>query len=164
MTASPDSSAPRARRSVYRVKRAYFVRALGRSAVVAGLGLVLTSLCVAVSAPTLLVTAMVVLTTIALMVVALVAVSMLLPPTMLQLDAHGFRASRRYSSGRRQAPWYDVQGAASQQGPEGWALIIQHRDGQHTALPLSVLDAPVEQVEWDVRARLDDAHGYRGLS
>lgn len=159
-----ESSRERPRRSTYRVRRDYYARALGRSAIAAAVALVLATLCVTLGAPSVLTTVMVVLTTIALVVVGLVTVSLTLPPTMLQLDDEGFRASRRYSSGRRQAPWASVQGVASQQGPQGWVLMIQHTDGQHTAVPLSVVDASAISVEQDVRARLNDAHGYRPLS
>jgi hypothetical protein len=158
------SSVPPSARSVYRVRRGYFARALGRACVAAALTLLGATLCLALSAPGWLTTVLVVVTTIALVVTALAAVSMMLPPTLLQLDGLGFRAARRYSSGRRQASWDDVRGAASQQGPDGWVLIIQHGDGGHTAVPLSVADADPTRVEQDVRDRLNEAHGYRPLT
>jgi hypothetical protein len=157
-------SGPPPARSVYRVRRAYYVRALGRASLVAAAVLLLTTLCLSLPAPGLLTSALVLLTAVALVVVAIVTVSVLLPPTLLQLDPHGFRASRRYSSGRRQAPWADVASAASQEGPQGWVLVIQHRDGEHTAVPLSVLDASADAVERDVRSRLNESHGYRPLT
>jgi hypothetical protein len=158
-----EAAPPRPARSVYRVRRAYFARALGRIAVAAALLLLLTTLCLALSAPGALTSLLVVLTTVALVGVAISAVSVVLPPALLQLDQAGFRASRRHSSGRRQAAWHDVQGAASQEGPDGWVLLIQHRDGEHTAVPLSVVDASAVAVEEDVRDRLNEAHGYRPL-
>lgn len=154
---------PRPARALYRVRRAYLARTLGRAAIV-GAGLVLlVTLCLAVSAPAALTAVMVVLTAVTLVVLAVVAVSVLLPPTLLQLDAGGFRAGKRYTAGRRQGAWADVHGAASQQGPEGWVLIIQHHDGGHTAVPLELADADPVSIEEDVRERLDDAHGYRPL-
>ncbi len=161
VTATPGD---RPERSVYRVRRAYFARSLGRVAVVAAVLLLLTTVCLALSAPGLLTSALVVLTTIALTITAVIMVSVMLPPTLIQLDRQGFRASKRYSSGRRHADWDEVQGAASQEGPNGWVLVLQISDGGHTAVPLSLADASPVTVEQDVRDRLDDAHGYRPLS
>jgi hypothetical protein len=158
------SSTPPPARSVYRVRRGYFARALGRAAVAAALSLLASTLCLAVSAPGWITTVLVVVTSVALVVTALTAVSTMLPPTLLQLDGDGFRAARRYSSGPRHASWGDVRGAASQQGPDGWVLVIQHEDGGHTAVPLSVADADPVRVEQDVRDRLNEAHGYRPLT
>jgi hypothetical protein len=159
----PDA-APPPTRSLYRVRRAYFARALGRSAVVAAVLVLLTTVCLAVSAPTAVTALLVVVTAVALVVVAVVAVSVMIPPTLLQLDGQGFRASKRFTAGPRQAGWLDVQSAASQEGPEGWVLIIAHHDGEHTAVPLRLADARPVTVEQDVRARLNEAHGYQGLA
>lgn len=156
------SGAPSAR-SIYRVRRAYFVRALGRVAVAAAVLLLATTLSLTLPAPGILTTVLVVLTTVALVALAIIAVSVVMPPTLLQLDLNGFRASKRHSSGPRQGNWGDVQSVASQEGPNGWVLLIQHRNGAHTAVPLSVVDASPVAVEEDVRARLNEAHGYRPL-
>jgi hypothetical protein len=160
VTATP---AQRPARSVYRVRRGYYVRAFGRVAVAGAVALLLTTLCLTLSAPGVLTSVLVVLTAVVLTVTAVMAVSVMLPPTLIQLDQAGFRVSKRYTSGRRQASWDDVQAAASQQGPEGWVLFIQHRDGGHTAVPLSLADASAVDVEQDVRARLNEAHGYRSM-
>lgn len=150
-------------RSVYRVRRAYFARALGRVAIAAAVLLLATTLSLALSAPGILTTVLVVLTTIALVALAVIAVSVVMPPTLLQLDLNGFRAGKRHTSGPRHGNWGDVQSVASQEGPNGWVLLIQHRDGAHTAVPLSVVDASPVAVEEDVRARLNEAHGYRPM-
>jgi hypothetical protein len=159
---TPPTDRP-AGRSVYRVRRAYFARALGRTAVVASVLVLLVVLCLAVSAPGVLVGLFVVLAAIALTVVAVMSVSLMLPPTLLQLDDVGFRVSKRYSSGPRDGSWFAVTSAASQEGPDGWVLIVQHESGEHTAVPLSLVDVDAVAVEKDVRRRLDAAHGYRGI-
>ena len=156
-------SAPLPARSVYRVRRAYFARALGRACVAAAGTLLVATVCLTLSAPGWVTALSIVLTTVALVVVALAAVSVMLPPTLLQLDQDGFRAARRYSSGPRQGLWGGVQSAASQQGPDGRVLMIQHLDGGLTAVPLSVADATATRVEEDVRQRLNQAHGYRPM-
>lgn len=157
---APDASA----RSIYRVRRGYFVRALGRAALVAAVLVLLTTVSLALSFPGAVTALLVVLTTVALVAVTVIVVSVLLPPTLLQLDQIGFRASKRYSAGRRQGPWAEVQAAASQEGPDGWVLMIQHHDGEHTAVPLSIVDGTAVEIERDVRNRLNDAHGYRPLT
>jgi hypothetical protein len=161
VTATPGD---RPARSVYRVRRAYFARSLGRVAVLAAALMLLATVCLAFSAPGWLTSALVVLTTVALTITAVIAVSLVLPPTLIQLDRQGFRASKRYTSGRRSADWQDVQGAASQEGPNGWVLMLQLNDGGHTAVPLALADASPVAVEQDVRDRLDEGHGYRPLS
>lgn len=150
-------------RSVYRVKRAYFVRALGRSAIVTAVLVLLLTACLELGAPGVLNVVLVVLTTVAVVVLAWTAVSVMLPPSLLQLDADGYRADKRYTSGPRQGGWFDVRNVASQQNPDGWALIMQHEDGRHTAVPLSLADADPVTIEKDVRDRLNQAHGYRSL-
>jgi hypothetical protein len=154
---------PAHRRSVYRVRRAYFVRALGRSALVTAVLVLLVTVCLELGAPAGLNAILVVLTTLGIVVVAWVAVSVMLPPTLLQLDADGFRANKRYTAGPRQGGWFDVRNVASQQNPDCWGLIMQHEDGKHTAVPLSLADADPVTIEKDVRNRLDQAHGYRSL-
>src|SRR5262249_46826731 len=128
-------------RSVYRVKRAYYARALGRSAIVTAVLVLLATVCLQVGAPGFLNAGLVVLSTIGLVVVAWAAISVMLPPTLMQLDADGFRANKRYSSGPRTGSWFDVRNVASQESPDGWALIMQHEDGSHTAVPLAIADA-----------------------
>lgn len=154
---------PTPRRSVYRVRRAYFVRALGRSAVVTAVLVLLLTACLELGAPGVLNVVLVVLTTIGVVVVAWTAVSVLLPPALLQLDTDGYRAEKRFTSGPRQGSWFDVRNVASQQTPDGWGLIMQHEDGTHTAVPLSVADADPVTIEKDVRDRLNQAHGYRSM-
>jgi hypothetical protein len=156
-----DEPAPR--RSVYRVRRAYFARALGRSAIVTAVLVLLVTVCLEVGAPGVLTTVLVFLTTIGLVVVAWIAISVMLPPTLLQLDVHGFRANKRYTSGPRTGSWFDVRNVASQQTPDGVGMIMQHEDGTHTAVPLSLADADAVTIEKDVRERLNQAHGYRSL-
>lgn len=156
--------APRSPRSLYRVRRVYLVRSLGRSAVVAAVLVLLVTLALGVPAPTAVTVVLVVVAVAALVAVAVIAVSVVIPPTLLQLDEQGFRASRRFTAGPRQGAWHDVQSAASQEGPEGWVLIIAHHSGERTAVPLRLADATPVAVEQDVRARLNEAHGYQGLS
>jgi hypothetical protein len=149
---------------VYRIRRAYFLRALGRTAVVAAVLMMLASLSFLSEALGVVSSVLVILTAVALVAVAVVSVSVLLPPTLLQLDTLGFRASKRHTSGPRQGHWADIQAAASREGPQGWVLIVQHASGDHTAVPLGFADAPAETIERDVRDRLDESHGYRRLS
>jgi hypothetical protein len=150
-------------RSLYRVRRAYFARALGRSAIVAAALMLIVTGALALSAPAWLTALLVVLATVALVITAIVAVSLVMPPTLLQLDEQGYRVGKRYTSGPRQAGWIEVQNAASQEGPDGWVLVLQLHDGRHAAVPLALADARAVAMERDVRARLDAAHGYRPL-
>jgi hypothetical protein len=150
---------PAARRSVYRVRRAYFARALGRSAIVTAVLVLLVTVCLEVGAPGFLNAVLVVLTALGAVVVAWIAISVMLPPTLLQLDADGFRADKRYCSGPRTGSWFDVRNVASQQTPDGHGLVPQHEDGSYTA----VADADPVTIEKDVRDRLNQAHGYRSL-
>lgn len=150
-------------RSVYRVRRAYFVRALGRSAIVTAVLILLLTVCLEVQAPAVFNILLTVLTAVGVVVVAWVTVSVMLPPALLQLDAEGFRANKRYSSGPRHGSWFEVRNVASQQTKDGWGLIMRHEDGNHTGVPLSLATVDPVTIEKDVRDRLNEAHGYRSL-
>jgi hypothetical protein len=163
-SAVTDAANPRTARSVYRIRRAYFVRALGRSAVVAAVLMLLSTVAFGVELPGFINSVLVVLTAVALVVVAVISVSVMLPPTLMQLDADGFRLSKRHTSGPHQAHWADVRAVASQQGPQGWVLLLQHESGEHTAVPLELADVDAVTIERDVRDRLNEAHGYRPMS
>jgi len=154
---------PARRRSVYRVRRAYFARALGRSAIVTAVLVLLVTVGLEVGVPGVVNVLLVLVTTVGVFIVAWIAISVMLPPTLIQLDADGFRVAKRYSSGPRTGSWFDVRSVASQQTPDGYGLIMQHEDGQHTAVALSLADADPVTIEKDVRDRLDQAHGYRSL-
>lgn len=158
-----DAASPRPARSVYRIRRAYFVRALGRTAVVAAVLMLLSTVALGLDAPGAVSSVLVVLTAVALVVVAVVSVSVMLPPTLLQLDEDGFRASKRHTSGPNQSHWGAVRAVASQEGPQGWVLLLQHENSEHTAVPLDLADADAVTIERDVRDRLDQAHGYRPM-
>jgi len=154
---------PARRRSVYRVRRAYFARALGRSSVVTAVLVLLVTVALEVRAPGVLNVVLVVATTVGVVVVAWIAISVMLPPTLIQLDADGFRVGKRYSSGPRTGSWFDVRNVASQHTPDGYGLIMQHEDGKYTAVALSLADTDPVTIEKDVRDRLNQAHGYRSL-
>jgi hypothetical protein len=145
------------------MRRAYFARSLGRLLIISAVAVALTAFVQQFLSPVIMVISVVASTTL-LVLAALAAVSLMLPPTLLQLDDRGFRALRRQTAGPASAPWDRVKRVGTQTVDDEPVLTVEHADGGITAVPLALLDEPAEAVEADVQRRLDRAHGYRRLS
>jgi hypothetical protein len=145
------------------MRRAYFARSLGRLLIISAVVVGITALVQQFLPPLATVIGVVASTTL-LVLAALAAVSLMLPPTLLQLDDRGFRAMRRQTAGPPSATWDQVKRVGTQTVDEEPVLTVEHADGGITAVPLALLDEPHEHVEADVRRRLDKAHGYRRLN
>lgn len=147
------------------MSRAYFSRALGRLLITAAVVVVLT---VAIlqfeSLPGIFGVTGVVASAILLIFAALAAVSLMLPPALLQLDERGFRALKKRVAGPARGDWDGITLVGTQDGEHGPMLVITHLGGKNTAVPLELLDATTADIEADVRRRLDAAHGYKRLS
>jgi hypothetical protein len=145
------------------MSRAYFARALGRLLVVAAVAVVFTVVAQQFL-PGIFSAVGVVASVIVFTLAALAAISLLMPPALLQLDDDGFRALKRRTTGPRTGRWTAVTNAGTQHNEHGPVLIITHSDQSFTAVPLNLLDSAPDAVEREVRARLDAAHGYRRLT
>lgn len=145
------------------MSRAYFARALGRLLIVAA-GTVLLTAVAQQFLPGFFSAVGVIASAIAFTLAALAAISLWMPPALLQLDDEGFRALKRRTSGPRTGAWTAVTNAGTQDNENGLVLVITHADQSFTAVPLGLLDSPAAAVESDVRRRLDAAHGYKRLT
>jgi hypothetical protein len=145
------------------MSRAYIARALGRLLVLAA-GAVLLTVVAQQFLPGVFSVVGVIASVVVLVFAALAAVSLLMPPALLQLDAQGFRALKRRTSGPRSGRWDEVANAGTQHNEHGPVLIITHTDQSFTAVPLDLLDSAPDVVEREVRQRLDAAHGYKRLT
>lgn len=88
---------------------------------------------------------------------ALVAlVYALRPPTVLRLDADGFRSRLRLANGRFEGQWADVEDAGVADG----LLILSMTDGR-VAFPLRLVGGQRVQVLSAFNERLNEANGYR---
>lgn len=143
--------------------RAYFARALGRLLVVGGAAVLLTVVAQQFL-PGFFSVVGVIVSAIVLTLAALAAISLWMPPALLQVDDDGFRALKRRTSGPRSGVWTAVTNAGTQDNEHGPVLILTHTDQSFTAVPLGLLDHPADAVESDVRRRLDAAHGYKRLT
>ncbi|MPZ96513.1 MAG: hypothetical protein GEU96_16765 [Propionibacteriales bacterium] len=145
------------------MRRGHFARSLGRLSIAAAVIVVLTVLALEL-APGILSTIGVIVSTVLVVLMALAAVSLALPPALLQLDEHGFRAFKKQVAGPNRGEWAGITNVTSQHGEDGMVMFFQHANGRHTAVPLWMLDAAGDEVEAEVRRRLDAAHGYRRLT
>jgi len=144
------------------MSRAYFARALGRLLVGAAVAVLVTAAALR-WLPGVVSSIGVVVSAILLVLAALAAISLMMPPALLQLDERGFRALKKRVAGRPRGDWSEVTGVGTQQGDHGPTLMLTHSDGTHTAVPLGLLDAPTADIESDVQRHLDAAHGYKRL-
>lgn len=147
------------------MSRAYFSRALGRLLITSAVFVVLTVVVLQFeSLPGIFGVTGVVASAIVLVLAALAAVSLMLPPALLQLDERGFRALKKRVAGPSRGDWGDITQVGTQEGEHGPMLVITHLGGKDTAVPLDLLDAPPADIEAEVQRRLDTAHGYKRLS
>lgn len=147
------------------MNRGYFARALGRLLIAAAAVVVVTVVVMQFdSLPGIFVITGVIASSVLLILAALAAVSLMLPPALLQLDEVGFRALKKRVAGPPHGEWFDVTAVGTQQGEHALMLVISQLGGKDTAVPLDLLDAPAAEVEAEVQRRLDTAHGYKRFS
>ena len=148
--------------SSYRLARAYAVRPLGLAVCGTGLAVIALAVARAADARGWVQTSLLVVAVLLVVLSVLAAVVILRPPTILRLDGHGFRVRRM--GGAEVASWRDVEDVAGEVRAGQRVAYIRQRDGGAVLLPLGLLDTPADQVEREVRRRLDSAHGYRPIA
>ncbi|MDX6324955.1 MAG: hypothetical protein QOK15_1309 [Nocardioidaceae bacterium] len=148
----------------YRFARGLVVRALGLLLV--GLGLLLLLVAVGGAAlgwPRDVLTVVLVVTTAAVVVLALTGLLVRRRVGVVRLDDEGYRVRLLRGAGTMQARWRDVEDVvtADLRGTRG--VVVRLRNGTSTSIPVAVLDADPAQFVEDLRGHLDRAHGYRRL-
>ena len=147
--------------SAYRLARAYAVRPLGLAVCATGVAVIALAGARAADAPGWLQTVLLAVVVLLALVSLLAAVVVLRPPTIVRLDGRGFRVRRL--GGTEVGSWRDVEDVAGEVRAGQRVAYMRRRDGGATVLPLALLEAAADEVEREVRRRLDSAHGYRRI-
>lgn len=147
--------------SAYRLARAYAVRPLGLAVCATGVAVIALAVARASDGPGWLQTVLLVVAALLALLGLLAAVVVLRPPTIVRLDEQGFWVRRLGDA--EVGSWRDVEDVAGEVRAGQRVAYIRRRDGDATLLPLALLEAPAEDVEREVRRRLDSAHGYRRI-
>lgn len=145
--------------SDYRLAAPVTVRILGAALVAAGLLVGLLAAVVAVVAwpgSVILVAALVLWAAIA----ALALLLLRLAP-VVRLDDVGYRVRWVRGAGVREARWKDVEDVVATTVQGARCVVLRHRDGRTTTVPVDLLSGPVESFVEDLRSHLNRGHGYR---
>jgi hypothetical protein len=143
--------------STYRLSTAHVLRAVGPLAIALGVVWVVAAL-VAPWPPLRWLLGIATLS-----FVAISAVALLRPPTVLRLSADGFRVSFVRGVGVAEAAWSDVETAGAERRSGTACLCIMLTDGRTSVVPLSLLGTRGGEAQRDLHGRLNAAHGYRRL-
>ncbi len=156
----------------YRFARAHTVGVLGRTAVVAGLVVLATVLIGVVTAavggnlPDLLIAGLLVVMAVAVVLTVVAAARVLRAPTLLRLDQTGYHVRGLRGAGPTLASWTQVSRVRRERLAPGTCLVLSLDDGGRTVVPVRLLEggsAAADQLESELRGRLDRAHGQRPL-
>lgn len=145
--------------SDYRLAAPVTVRILGAALVAAGLLVGLLAAVVAVVAwpgSVILVAALVLWAAIA----ALALLLLRLAP-VVRLDDVGYRVRWVRGAGVREARWKDVEDVVATTVQGARCVVLRHRDGRTTTVPVDLLSGSVESFVEDLRSHLNRGHGYR---
>lgn len=85
-------------------------------------------------------------------------------PTVLRVDADGYRVSRQSGpTGVRRGRWSEVERVRRDHRDGRECVIIQLRTGGQTQIPVGSVAAPRQEWLAELDARLNRAHGQRRL-
>lgn len=145
--------------SDYRLSTPVTVRILGAALVAAGL--ILGVLAAVVAALDWAHTVTLVTTVALWAAVATLALLLLRLAPVVRLDDVGYRVRWVRGAGVREARWKEVEDVVATTVQGARCVVLRHRDGRTTTIPVDVLSAPVETFVQDLRAHLNRGHGYR---
>jgi hypothetical protein len=145
--------------SDYRLSAPVTVRILGAALVAAGLlvGLLAAVVAVAGWPGSVIVVGALVLWA----VVAVLALLLLRLAPVVRLDDVGYRVRWVRGAGVREARWRDVEDVVATTLQGARCVVLRHRDGRTTTVPVDLLSGPVESFVEDLRSHLNRGHGYR---
>lgn len=95
--------------------------------------------------------------------VAVLALLLLRLAPVMRLDEVGYRVRWVRGAGVREARWQDVEDVVASTVAGARCVVLRHRDGRSTTIPVDLLSGPVEAFVADLRAHLDRGRGYRPL-
>jgi membrane protein implicated in regulation of membrane protease activity len=145
----------------YRFSPALLVRSLGALLVL--LGLVVVVVALLVSAADLPVAVLTVTVVLAVLVVVVATVLLRRVVPLVRFDDEGYRVRFLRGAGVKQGRWREVEDAVTGRVGGQDCVVLRLRDGRTTTIPVAVLDVAPATFIGDLRARLDEGHGYRRL-
>lgn len=95
--------------------------------------------------------------------VAALALLLLRLAPVVRLDDLGYRVRWVRGAGVREARWKDVEDVAAATVEGARCVVLRHRDGRATTIPVDLLSGSVEAFVQDLRGHLNRGHGYRPL-
>ena len=147
--------------SDYRLSASLTVRILGAALVAAGLLVGLVAALAAALDWSAVVTLVVAVTLWA--GVAVLALLLLRLAPVVRLDDVGYRVRWVRGAGVREGRWNEVEDVVASTVGGARCVVLRHRDGRTTTIPVDMLSAPVESFVEDLRAHLNRGRGYRPL-
>jgi len=93
-------------------------------------------------------------------VVAVLALLLRLAP-VVRLDDVGYRVRWVRGAGVREGRWKDVEDVVATTVQGARCVVLRHRDGRTTTIPVDLLSGSVETFVDDLREHLNRGHGYR---
>lgn len=155
--ASPAPAGPAD--SSYRLAAAVRLRLLGTVlAVLGGIVLVVGLLVALLDVPD---TAFAVALTVSVALLLLSGYGLMRAAPLVSLDELGYRVRYLRGAGVVAARWHEVQDVVTATVHGDDCVVLRHRDGRSTTIPVAVLDAPREDFVRDLGEHLHRGHGYK---
>lgn len=95
--------------------------------------------------------------------VAVLALLLLRLAPVVRLDDVGYRVRWVRGAGVREGRWNEVEDVVASTVGGARCVVLRHRDGGTTTIPVDLLSASVESFVEDLRAHLNRGRGYRPL-
>ena len=93
--------------------------------------------------------------------IAVLALLLLRLAPVVRLDDVGYRVRWVRGAGVREARWKDVEDVVATTVQGARCVVLRHRDGRTTTIPVDLLSGSVESFVEDLRSHLNRGHGYR---
>lgn len=95
--------------------------------------------------------------------VAVLALLLLRLAPVVRLDDLGYRVRWVRGAGVREGRWKDVEDVVATTIEGARCVVLRHRDGRTSTVPVDLLPGSAESFVEDLRAHLNRGHGYRPL-
>jgi hypothetical protein len=82
---------------------------------------------------------------------------------VVRLDETGYAVRWVRGAGVTDARWKDVEDVVADTVAGSRCVVVRHRDGRTTTIPVTILDRPAEAFVQDLQQHLNRGHGYRPL-
>lgn len=84
--------------------------------------------------------------------------------TVVRLDETGYTVRLVRGAGVKTGRWKDVEDVVASTIEGARCVVLRHRDGRTTTIPVGILAAPADEFVRDLQQHLNRGHGYRPLA